>query len=277
MVGHTESGPNLLCAFIAVVLLDDWAAVTVAISAVAPLGVRMGRPSECVGEFAGYMIPPQPCPARLSEVERPFEACHCAAHVAGREPCETGIEGCRIERDTAEPDHRRRAGTRRLHGDGVTEIAVFRPSVGGWYVDGAAPVFYGLSTDVPVPDDYDGDGTTEPRCTDRSSGAGTCRTKRPSSTGWVQTSRCRTLKPRHDRCSPASSLPVCSAGDSGLIDRSSIADDLAVIASAVPPGVKSHNTRAAAGCGSSPTRWWDSRTRALHEPTRPTTYRGART
>jgi hypothetical protein len=41
------------------------------------------------------------------------------------------------------------------------EVAVFRPSVGGWYVDGAAPVFYGLGTDVPVPGDFNGDGTTD--------------------------------------------------------------------------------------------------------------------
>ena len=38
---------------------------------------------------------------------------------------------------------------------------MFRPEVGGWYVDGLSPVFYGLSSDVPVPADFDGDGTTD--------------------------------------------------------------------------------------------------------------------
>lgn len=33
---------------------------------------------------------------------------------------------------------------------GATEVAVFRPSVGGWYVQGAGSVFFGLSTDVPL-------------------------------------------------------------------------------------------------------------------------------
>ena len=46
-------------------------------------------------------------------------------------------------------------------GDDITEIGVFRPSVGGWYVDGTAPVFYGLGTDIPVPADYDGDGAAD--------------------------------------------------------------------------------------------------------------------
>ena len=36
-------------------------------------------------------------------------------------------------------------------GDGVTDRAVFRPDFGGWYVDGEPTVFYGRSTDVPLP------------------------------------------------------------------------------------------------------------------------------
>ena len=46
-------------------------------------------------------------------------------------------------------------------GDGVTERAVFRPSVGAWYIEGRAPVFFGFPFDVPVPADYDGDGDAD--------------------------------------------------------------------------------------------------------------------
>jgi len=46
-------------------------------------------------------------------------------------------------------------------GDKKTDIAVFRPSVGGWYRSGASPVFFGLNGDIPVPGDYDGDGKTD--------------------------------------------------------------------------------------------------------------------
>jgi hypothetical protein len=46
-------------------------------------------------------------------------------------------------------------------GDGTTDIAVFRPSTGGWFVKGAPSMFWGASGDVPVPGDYDGDGTTD--------------------------------------------------------------------------------------------------------------------
>ncbi len=46
-------------------------------------------------------------------------------------------------------------------GDGTTDRSVFRPEVGGWYVEGQDTVFLGLDGDVPVPADYDGDGTTD--------------------------------------------------------------------------------------------------------------------
>ena len=38
-------------------------------------------------------------------------------------------------------------------GNGSTDIAIFRPSVGGWYVQNQAPVFFGFHGDIPVPDD----------------------------------------------------------------------------------------------------------------------------
>jgi Tol biopolymer transport system component len=46
-------------------------------------------------------------------------------------------------------------------GDGVSERGVWRPSNGGWYVQGRPTVFWGLSSDVAVPGDYDGDGQTD--------------------------------------------------------------------------------------------------------------------
>ena len=50
-------------------------------------------------------------------------------------------------------------------GDGKSDISVFRPSVGDWYVQrsqaGSFGVRFGLATDKIVPADYDGDGKTD--------------------------------------------------------------------------------------------------------------------
>jgi hypothetical protein len=51
-------------------------------------------------------------------------------------------------------------------GDGKTDVAVFRPSTGTWFIinssTGAATgVQWGNGADVPVPGDYDGDGKTD--------------------------------------------------------------------------------------------------------------------
>ncbi|HLM62491.1 MAG TPA: VCBS repeat-containing protein [Pyrinomonadaceae bacterium] len=50
-------------------------------------------------------------------------------------------------------------------GDGKSDIAVFRPSDGYWYIakssGGYSSVRWGLATDTPVADDYDGDGKAD--------------------------------------------------------------------------------------------------------------------
>lgn len=45
--------------------------------------------------------------------------------------------------------------------DWVTDHCVFRPSDGGWRVEGKANMFFGLATDILVPADYNGDGKTD--------------------------------------------------------------------------------------------------------------------
>ena len=46
-------------------------------------------------------------------------------------------------------------------GNGAADRSIFRPEVGGWYVEGQDTVFIGLAGDVPVPADYDGDGVAD--------------------------------------------------------------------------------------------------------------------
>jgi len=45
--------------------------------------------------------------------------------------------------------------------NGTTDIAIFRPSVGGWYRNGASTTFFGFTGDTPVPGDYDGNGSAD--------------------------------------------------------------------------------------------------------------------
>jgi V8-like Glu-specific endopeptidase len=46
-------------------------------------------------------------------------------------------------------------------GDGKTDVTVYRPSTGVWWVNGLPAVRYGVSTDIPVPGDYNGDGKAD--------------------------------------------------------------------------------------------------------------------
>ncbi|MDQ4133440.1 MAG: VCBS repeat-containing protein [Actinomycetota bacterium] len=45
--------------------------------------------------------------------------------------------------------------------DGDTDVAVFRPSNGYWFIHNGPIVQYGGAGDIPVPADYDGDGDTD--------------------------------------------------------------------------------------------------------------------
>ncbi len=47
------------------------------------------------------------------------------------------------------------------NGDGKTDVAVFRPSTGQWFISGGPSVNFGTSGDIPVPGDYNGDGKTD--------------------------------------------------------------------------------------------------------------------
>lgn len=47
------------------------------------------------------------------------------------------------------------------NGDGKTDIAVWRPSTGQWYIQGNQPIAYGVKGDIPIPGDYNGDGKTD--------------------------------------------------------------------------------------------------------------------
>ncbi|RJP49241.1 MAG: hypothetical protein C4583_12945 [Anaerolineaceae bacterium] len=47
------------------------------------------------------------------------------------------------------------------NGDDKTDVAVFRPSNGVWYVKNQFYTTYGMNGDIPVPGDYNGDGKTD--------------------------------------------------------------------------------------------------------------------
>jgi C1A family cysteine protease len=46
-------------------------------------------------------------------------------------------------------------------GDGKTDIGIWRPSTGAWDIKDVLTCLYGTAGDIPVPGDYDGDGKTD--------------------------------------------------------------------------------------------------------------------
>ena len=79
-------------------------------------------------------------------------------------------------------------------GNGTTDIAVYRPSDGAWYVKDQPPVVQwgGQAGDVPVPGDYDGNGDTDIAVYRPRRVSGTSRASLPSCSGAVRqaTYRC---------------------------------------------------------------------------------------
>ena len=46
-------------------------------------------------------------------------------------------------------------------GDGISDIAIFRPETGLWAVRGLGRTYFGVAGDLPAPGDYDGNGRTD--------------------------------------------------------------------------------------------------------------------
>ncbi len=92
---------------------------------------------------------------------------------------------------TAAPPHR---PVNDFDGNGTTDVAVFRPANGTWYLRTPAPsaVAWGQEGDIPVPGDYDGDGTVD------------LAVFRPSNNAWY----IRTPTPQYVLWGEAGDIPV---------------------------------------------------------------------
>ena len=71
-------------------------------------------------------------------------------------------------------------------GDNTTDVSVFRPSNGGWYLRTTNPtvVVWGQNGDIPVPGDYDGNGTTDVAVFRPSNNTWYLRTASPTAVVW---------------------------------------------------------------------------------------------
>jgi subtilisin-like proprotein convertase family protein len=59
-----------------------------------------------------------------------------------------------------------------FNGDGSSDLGVYRPSSGQWFINGVGSPLFGLTDDIPVSGDYNGDGVTD------------VAVYRPSTGGW---------------------------------------------------------------------------------------------
>lgn len=87
----------------------------------------------------------------------------CSGGLSGVQTVQAGTQTLNVQLTCATSTSRAVAD---FDGDGRTDVSVYRPSEGRWYVrrssdGGLLIVDWGTSTDVPVPADYDGDGKTD--------------------------------------------------------------------------------------------------------------------
>ncbi|MFN0141231.1 MAG: M36 family metallopeptidase [Pyrinomonadaceae bacterium] len=77
----------------------------------------------------------------------------------------TGANNTAVTEAFDVPPQFRRPTRADFDGDGRSDISVFRPADRIWYLNrstaGFGAAYWGLSTDVPVPDDFDGDGKAD--------------------------------------------------------------------------------------------------------------------
>ena len=72
------------------------------------------------------------------------------------------LTACQALLETAPPPPPVREAVADFNGNGTTDVSVYRPSTGYWYVHTPfSAVSWGGAGDIPVPGDYNGDGTTE--------------------------------------------------------------------------------------------------------------------
>jgi hypothetical protein len=69
------------------------------------------------------------------------------------DPFTFAVQGWGLSPDTVPPAD--------FNGDGATDVSVYRPSNGNWYIKGMEYVSWGRTGDLPVPGDYNADSTTD--------------------------------------------------------------------------------------------------------------------